>query len=42
MAIGIAAIIGLALRQDAIGIFTANNNDSLYAIFLLLKHPMVR
>jgi hypothetical protein len=33
MASGIAAIIGLALRQDAIGIFTANSNDSPHPVF---------
>ena len=30
---GTAAIIGLALRQDAIGIFTDNSNDSPHPVF---------
>jgi hypothetical protein len=33
MAKAIGAIIGLALRQDAIGIFTANSNDSPHPVF---------
>lgn len=37
LAKGIAAIIGLALRQDAIGIFPGDNSGFLHPVFTLSK-----